>query len=125
MLEELPPATTQSSAEAYQARFLVRRNGCVLIVRSAQIDWIEACARYCALHAGDDVYRVPGPFGQVVARLSLAHFIQASRSSLVNIERIAHLYTPATHILMVQMRNGESVRISRRFRRSVMAKLDS
>jgi len=106
-------------------RFLVHENGRVLIIRCAQVDWIEADARHCILHFGKEKHRVAGPFHRVAARLSQDQFLRASRFSIVNIERIAHLYMPSNNGLVVQMRNGDTVEISRRFRRNVIERLES
>jgi DNA-binding LytR/AlgR family response regulator len=103
-------------------RIVVRENGRFFIIPSAQIDWIKADRRNCVLHCGLQTHRVAGPFGDIVERLG-EHFVQVSRFSLINIDCILHLAEPSKGALCALMRNGEQVRISRRFRGAVMNRL--
>ena len=112
-----------SPAPVAKGRLMVRENGCILIVRSDQIDWIEASGRDCILHCGKKTHRVSGPFGELVARLSNDNFVQISRSTLINIESISQLQEMFKGDLVAVMKNGQEVSVSRRFRTGVMNRL--
>lgn len=113
-------------AEARAAnRFVVRDNGRFLIVRSEQIDWIEADGRDCLLHCGSREHRVDGPLADLAARLSADRFVQVSRSSLVNIDSIAQLQEMFKGDLVAVMRSGQEVSVSRRFRTQVLERIAS
>jgi two-component system, LytTR family, response regulator len=104
-------------------RVMVRENGCILIVRNDQIDWVEASGRDCILHCGKKVHRVSGPLSDLGARLGSDHFVQVSRSCLINIDSIAQLQEMFKGDLIAVMKNGEEVSVSRRFRTGVMDRL--
>ena len=116
-----PP--TDRSRETGTQRLLVRDNGRFLIIRSSQIDWIETKQRNCIVHCDLKKYRVPGPFSEIVTRLGEDRFVQVSRFSLVNIDRILHLAATTNGVLCALMKNGDEVSVSRRFRGFVMAHL--
>jgi two-component system LytT family response regulator len=106
-------------------RFVVRDNGRFLIVRSEQIDWIEADGRDCVLHCGGRQHRVDGPLADLAARLCADRFVQVSRSSLVNIDSISQLQEMFKGDLVAVMRSGQEVPVSRRFRTQVLERIAS
>ncbi|MEP6939110.1 MAG: LytTR family DNA-binding domain-containing protein [Rudaea sp.] len=119
---DMVPSEQKSGAPG---RVLVRDSGRILIVRSEQIDWIEADGRECVLHCGNKMHRIGGPFADLVARLDNGRFVQVSRSSLVNIDSIAQLQEMFKGDLVAVMKGGQEVHVSRRFRSGVMDRLAS
>ena len=119
-------ADARPGAEAKGAasgRFVVRDNGRFLIVRSEQIDWIEADGRDCILHCGSRSHIVDGPLAELAERLCADRFVQVSRSSLVNMDSIAQLQEMFKGDLVAVMKGGQEVPVSRRFRTQVMDRL--
>jgi DNA-binding LytR/AlgR family response regulator len=114
-------AAEQKAAPA--GRFVVRDNGRFLIVRSEQIDWIEADGRDCVLHCGSRNHVVDGPLAELAERLCADRFVQVSRSSLINIDSIAQLQEMFKGDLVAVMKSGQEVPVSRRFRTQVMDRL--
>jgi DNA-binding LytR/AlgR family response regulator len=108
---------------ASSGRFVVRDNGRFLIVRSEQIDWIEADGRDCVLHCGSRSHVVDGPLAELAERLRADRFVQVSRSSIVNIDSIAQLQEMFKGDLVAVMKSGQEVPVSRRFRTQVMERL--
>jgi len=119
-------AESRAAAEqktAASGRFVVRDNGRFLIVRSEQIDWIEADGRDCVLHCGSKNHVVDGPLAELAERLCADRFVQVSRSSLINIDSIAQLQEMFKGDLVAVMKSGQEVPVSRRFRTQVMDRL--
>jgi len=119
-------AESRAAAEqktAASGRFVVRDNGRFLIVRSEQIDWIEADGRDCVLHCGSKNHVVDGPLAELAERLCADSFVQVSRSSLINIDSIAQLQEMFKGDLVAVMKSGQEVPVSRRFRTQVMDRL--
>jgi DNA-binding LytR/AlgR family response regulator len=114
-------AAEQKAAPA--GRFVVRDNGRFLIVRSEQIDWIEADGRDCVLHCGSRNHVVDGPLAELAERLCADRFVQVSRSSLINIDSIAQLQEMFKGDLVAVMKSGQEVPVSRRVRTQVMDRL--
>jgi len=117
-----PRAVAEQKA-ASPGRFVVRDNGRFLIVRSEQIDWIEADGRDCVLHCGSRNHVVDGPLAELAERLCADRFVQVSRSSLINIDSIAQLQEMFKGDLVAVMKSGQEVPVSRRFRTQVMDRL--
>lgn len=101
-------------------RLVVRDNGKLRLIRAEQIDWFEAEGRTCLLHCGNRSHRVPGPLAHVVKKLGPHSFVQANRSSFLNIERIAELQEMFKGALTAVLKNGDEVQISRRYRSMLM-----
>ena len=80
----------------------------------------EAEGRTCLLHCGNRSHRVPGPLAHVVKKLGPHSFVQANRSSFLNIERIAELQEMFKGALTAVLKNGDEVQISRRYRSMLM-----
>lgn len=118
-------AAAARKQSATGGRLMVRENGCILIVRNEQIDWVEANGRDCILHCGKKQHRVSGPFAELAARLCNEQFVQVSRSSLINIDSISQLQEMFKGDLVAVMKNGQEVSVSRRFRSEVMGRLAS
>jgi two-component system LytT family response regulator len=116
-----PRATVEQKASP--GRFVVRDNGRFLIVRSEQIDWVEADGRDCVLHCGSRNHVVDGPLAELAERLCADRFVQVSRSSLINIDSIAQLQEMFKGDLVAVMKSGQEVQVSRRFRTQVMDRL--
>jgi two-component system LytT family response regulator len=117
------PRPGDNGRGAEQGRFVVRDNGRFLIVRTEQVDWIEADGRDCILHCGNQSHRTDGPLADIAARLRGERFVQVSRSSLLNIDSICELQEMFKGDLVAIMKNGKEVPISRRFRTQVMERL--
>lgn len=117
------PSTLARKSSASAGRIMVRENGCIFIVRNDQIDWVEANGRDCILHCGKKMHRVGGPFADLAARLCADHFVQVSRSCLINIDSLAQLQEMFKGDLVAVLKNGQEVSVSRRFRTDVMDRL--
>lgn len=117
------PRTGETARAGEHGRFVVRDNGRFLIVRTEQVDWIEADGRDCILHCGSRSHRTDGPLADIIARLRGERFVQVSRSSLLNIDSIAELQEMFKGDLVAIMKSGAEVPISRRFRTQVMERL--
>ena len=115
----------ESSPEESKAagRVVVRDNGKLHMVRAEQIDWFEAEGRSCLLHCGNKSHRVPGPLADVVKKLGPQAFVQASRSSFLNVERIGELQEMFKGTLTAVLKSGDEVQISRRYRATLMQRL--
>jgi two-component system LytT family response regulator len=101
-------------------RVVVRENGKLRLVRAEQIDWFEAEGRSCLLHCGSKAHRVPGPLAHVLKKLGAHSFVQVSRSSFLNVERIGELQEMFKGTLTAVLKNGDEVQISRRYRSMLM-----
>lgn len=97
-------------------RLAIKVAGRVVIVKTAEIDWVEAAGVYVELHAGKKVYLHRTSITDLEAQLNPARFVRIHRSTLVNLERIREL-TPATHgEFRAVLTDGTELKVSRGYR---------
>jgi len=97
-------------------RLAIKVNGRVVILKAAEIDWVEAAGVYVELHAGKKVYLHRGSITEMEAQLAPARFVRIHRSTLVNLERVREL-TPGTHgEFHVLLSDGAELKLSKGYR---------
>jgi len=85
LLEEL------RTRNQYLERLVVRSGGRILILRVADIDWVEAASNYVRLHAGGREYRLRETMTAPESKLDPADFVRIHRSTIVRVDRIREL----------------------------------
>jgi two-component system LytT family response regulator len=75
----------------YGERLVVRDGQRVNFVRVADVDWIEAVGNYVKLHLGAASQLMRESMKAIEMRLDPARFVRIHRSSIVNVDRIAHV----------------------------------
>lgn len=106
-------------------RVVVRDAGRIRIVRSDQVNWIEADGRDCVLHCGTSKHHVDGPLFRLAQRLGEACFFQVSRFAVINIDHVLELQEMFKGNLLAKLKNGEDVSVSRRYRHRIMQRLSA
>jgi two-component system, LytTR family, response regulator len=98
------------------ARVAVRSRGRIVLVPVEAIDWIEAADNYVTLHTGGREYILRETLASLERQLDPQRFVRIHRSTLVQIDRIAELH-PATHgDVVVRLRDGTELALSRTWR---------
>jgi two-component system LytT family response regulator len=101
------------------ARLAIRVNGRVVILKSGDIDWIEAAGVYVELHVGRKVYLHRAALADMEIQLDPTRFVRVHRSALVNLDRIKEL-APRTHgEFSVMLLDGTELKLSRGYRHRV------
>ena len=85
LLEEL------RAKNQYLERLVVRSGGRILILRVAEIDWIEAASNYVRLHAGGREYLLRETMTALESKLDPMEFVRIHRSTIVRVDRIREL----------------------------------
>lgn len=80
-----------SSRERFLERLVARTNGKILILRVADIDWIDAAANYVRVHIGGKQYLVRETMTHLETRLDPDKFLRIHRSIIVRKDRIKEL----------------------------------
>ncbi|NIO33149.1 MAG: response regulator [Gemmatimonadetes bacterium] len=117
--ERVVPETAGAKADpraaipSFASRIAVKERGRVVLVRTDDIDWIEA-ADYCAkLHVREKAYVIRESMKSLAARLDPAHFFAVSRSAIVNLDRIREIQSFARGSHIVILNDGTRVTLSR------------
>src|SRR5262245_40834624 len=72
----------------YAARLAVKHNQRIVLVKTADIDWVESSANYAHLHTAATNYVVRMTMGELERRLDPERFARIHRSTIVQLDRI-------------------------------------
>jgi two-component system, LytTR family, response regulator len=104
---------TQPKGARYLNRIVVRGDGRTLLLKTADVEWIEAADYYARIHAGGKSHLLRETMNDLEARLDPEVFFRVHRSAIVNLERVKEIqpYTRGEHVVL--MNSGAKVRLSR------------
>ena len=102
-------------------RLVVRSDGRTLLLRTREIDWVEADDNNIIIYILGRKLRVRETLAHVQQRLASDDFVQVHRSALVNGNRVAEVRASQQGEYVVTLANGSQVRTGRRFRDAVRA----
>lgn len=115
-LAALLAAARPAAAEAKADRLAVKTDGRVLLVKFADIDWVEAADNYVNLHVGRDSHLMRETMNSLEQRLDPERFVRISRSTIVNLDRIRELQPMFHGDYSVILRDGTKLALSRNYR---------
>lgn len=104
-------------------RFVIKNAGEVLFLRISEIDWIEAADYYACLHVGPRTHLIRRSMSDLDRDLDQTAFCRIHRSTIVNLDRIRGLKLSEDGEYGVQLDSGNTLRLSRRYRRQLQARL--
>lgn len=97
----------------------VRVGGRTVLVRTAEIEWIEAADCYVNLRKGKDQYLHREAMQSLEARLNARKFIRIHRGAIINIDFARELRTEPNGTTSVVMKDGSALPLSRRRKKDV------
>jgi two-component system LytT family response regulator len=104
-------------------RLTVRSAGRVVYVPIADIDWVEAADYYVCLHVGEKSHLLRRSLGDLERELDAATFCRIHRSTIVNLNRVLRVELDDAGEHDVILKSGARLRLSRRFRKDLQARL--
>jgi two-component system LytT family response regulator len=96
-------------------RFAVRSGENTSFVPVNEVDWIEAFQNYVRLHAGPATYLLHVPMNTIEGVLDSNRFLRIHRSHIVNVRRIAHLWSIAHGQYEVELKSGQRLQSGRTY----------
>ncbi|MBI4905868.1 MAG: response regulator transcription factor [Acidobacteria bacterium] len=115
-----PPDRLESLLESLrprkEARIAVRSGGSVLMVKTTEIDWVEAADNYICLHCGGTTHILRETMSSFGSLLDPATFVRIHRSAIVNLDRIQQLQPMFRGDYRVVLRDGTQLTLSRNYR---------
>jgi len=102
-------------------RVVVKENGRLFFVRTADIDWVEASGNYVRLHVGAESHLLRETMSGLESRLDPEQFLRIHRSAIVNIERIKELQPWFHGEYLVVLRDARQLTMSARYREKLDA----
>jgi two-component system, LytTR family, response regulator len=115
-IESVLGSLSHSGAEherAYARRLLLRQTGRAIFVQTADIDWIEAVGSDVRLHMGEQTHMMKAAISHLERRLDPSQFMRIHRSTIVNLDRIAHIEPYGGSDYQVVLHDGIRLRVSR------------
>lgn len=115
-LQVVPSPSIASTVD----RLPIKANdGRIIVIRLADIDWIEADRDYVSVHVGGKTWLMRETIAAVELRLALSGFVRIHRSALVNAERVKELRPRDKGEYTVVLSNGTELKLTRNYRASV------
>jgi two-component system, LytTR family, response regulator len=96
-------------------RFAVRSGERTIFVPVDEVDWIEAFQNYVQLHVGPATHLLHVPMNTIDAVLDSSRFLRIHRSHIVNVQRIAQLWSIAHGQYVVELRSGQRLQSGRTY----------
>jgi two-component system LytT family response regulator len=113
---EAAPIEESGVAPAPLRRLLAKRDGRLVVLKVAEIDWIESSANYVALHVGKEKYLVRETMQSLEGRLDGAQFLRIHRSTIVNLDRVQEIEPYFHGDYIVRLQDGQRLTLSRTYR---------
>jgi two-component system LytT family response regulator len=104
---------------------LVKKRERTLVLRPAEIDFVEAYGDYVRVRAGDETHLLRGTLGDMERKLSPAGFVRIHRSRLVNWQRVREFTADREHDPVVVLKNGTRLDASPTYLRELQHRLES
>ncbi len=99
--------------QRYVERLMVRERGKVVVVKTAELDWIEAADYYATLHVGGEAHLIRQTMAELEQNLDPQKFVRVHRGAIVNIDRIREVHPLFRGDCTLVLTDGTSVRLSR------------
>lgn len=102
----------------YAEQFIVPGEPYMAVVHRDDIDWIEAAANYAVLHCGGKQHILRTSLRALEEKLEPQFFCRVHRQTIVNIKAVATIETLFKGDMLLHLKSGDQVRLSRRYRQS-------
>src|SRR5690349_17937400 len=96
-------------------RFAVRSGERTIFVPVDEVDWIEAFQNYVRLHAGAATHLLHVPMNTIETVLDSGRFLRIHRSHIVNLRRIAQLWSIAHGQYVIELKSGQRLQSGRTY----------
>jgi two-component system LytT family response regulator len=104
-------------------RLAIKNAGQVSFLKIAEIDWIEAADYYACLHVGTKSHLIRRSIAELEREFDRSAFCRIHRSTIVNLDRVRGLKLNEDGEYEVQLDQGTKLRMSRRYRKELQARL--
>jgi two-component system LytT family response regulator len=102
----------------------VKSAGQLTFLKISEIDWIEGADYYSCLHVGTKSHLLRRSLAELDQELDQSVFCRIHRSTIVKLDRVRGLKLNENGDYDVLLHNGTRLRLSRRYRKQLQARLD-
>jgi two-component system LytT family response regulator len=100
-------------------RCAIRSGERTFFVPVDEVDWIEAFQNYVPLHTGPATHLLHVPMNTIGAVLDSGRFLRIHRSHIVNVQRIAQLWSIAHGQYVIELRSGQRLQSGRTYNEQI------
>jgi two-component system LytT family response regulator len=97
-------------------RIAIKSDHRILLLRTAEIDWIEAAGNYVNIHAKHGTHFVRETMHSIAGKMPPSRFMRIHRSTIINLDRVKELKPGVNGEYLVLMHSGEALTLSRGYR---------
>lgn len=118
--EDKPSAESlDHPANFYRDRLAVRVKDGLVLLRTEQVDWIEAADNYVNLHCSADTHTMRETMNTLEKTLDPRKFLRIHRSAIVNLDRVKALQPWFRGDYRVVLSTGATLTLSRGYRKNL------
>jgi two-component system, LytTR family, response regulator len=93
----------------YMQRLAVEEEERILLVRTKDIEWIQATGNYVELHVGSNCYVLRQSLKSLQSQLDPSSFLRVHRNAIVNLDHVEEFHLPPVGNMFVKMHQGVSL----------------
>lgn len=108
----------------YRDRIVIKTDDGFILVKTCDIDWIEAAENYVNLHSGKETHLIRKTMKETEKQLDPDKFIRIHRSTIVNIEKIKHAKRWFNGEYQITLLNGMVLTSSRGYSQRIQSLFD-
>jgi two-component system LytT family response regulator len=113
------PAVAAAASDDPIDRIPIKTRGRIVVVRVADIDWVEADGDYVTLHVGNKTWLLRETIAAAEVRLAAAGFVRIHRSTLVNADRVREMRPLSKGEFAIILADGTELKLSRNYRSAI------
>jgi two-component system LytT family response regulator len=115
-------AVAPPARPAHRMRFAVRDRDRYVLVRAADLDWVDAAANYVRLNTRGHAFLLRMTLADMERQLDPREFVRIHRSTIVNTTRIKEIRPDAHGDYDVVLTAGHTLKMSRSFRERLLGR---
>lgn len=120
--EALKRARGDLAADEPLSRLVVRARDVYVILKTEEIEYLEAAANYVDVHARGKTYLIRSTISGLERKLDQRRFARIHRSTIVNVDRVAEIRSDAHGDYDVRLLSGTTLRMTRGYSGKMLGK---
>ncbi len=108
-----------TGSQAFPDKLAIKDAGETTLVKTEEIDWIDAAGDYMCVHANNQTHIMRITMKDLEAQLDPAIFQRVHRSTIVNLERVIKVCSHMNGEFYLELSNGNKVKMSRSYKEKV------
>jgi two-component system LytT family response regulator len=118
-----PAGSGSAEARKYADRVVVKKNQRTILIKLADVQWIESAGNYVSLHVGRDTHEVRETLTSIESRLDPSRFVRIHRRMIVAVDSMRELQPWFGGDQVMILKDGTQLRVSRSYREQVAKRL--